>query len=72
MSGTSKARQRRYRERQKSGRRVLMLEIDEVETAAMLEELHFLNPLDADDDEALQLALCKMIQLLCRALAGDV
>lgn len=71
MSATSKARQRRYRERQKSGRRVLMVEIDEVETTTMLEELHFLHPLDADDDEALERALGNMIRVLSRGLAGD-
>ncbi|MBY5530535.1 hypothetical protein [Rhizobium leguminosarum] len=59
-------RQRRYRDRRKAGRRVLQIEIDEVELAAALERLHFLSPLDADDDEALQGGLNRMIQVLCR------
>ncbi len=66
MSATSRERQRRYRERRKAGRRVLQIEIDEVELAAALERLHFVSPLDADDDEALQSGLSRMIQVLCR------
>ncbi len=68
---SSRERQRRYRERQKAGRRVIMIEIDEVETAAALERLHLLNPLYADDDEAVQQALNEMVRVFCRALFGD-
>ncbi|MGO6907400.1 hypothetical protein ACC684_24780 [Rhizobium ruizarguesonis] len=64
-------RQRRYRDRRKAGRRVLQIEIDEVELAAALQRLHFLGPLDADDDETLRRGLNRMIQVLCRGLAGD-
>lgn len=71
MGASSKERQRRYRERQKAGRRVLMLEIDEVEIAAVLEKLRFLNPLSADDDEAVQRALHDLLGVLCRAMADD-
>ncbi|MBB4524638.1 UNVERIFIED_ORG: hypothetical protein M2435_004634 [Rhizobium sophorae] len=60
------ARQRRYRTRRRTGRRVIPIEVDEVELAAALERLHFLSPLDADDDEALQGGLSRMIQVLCR------
>ncbi|OWO94518.1 hypothetical protein B5E41_12190 [Rhizobium esperanzae] len=71
MSATSTARQRRYRSRQKAGRRVIMLEVDEVELAAVLEKLRFLNPLNADDDEAVQRALQNLLGVLCRAMADD-
>ncbi|WP_143540767.1 hypothetical protein [Rhizobium sp. L43] len=64
-------RQRRYRDRRKAGRRVLQIEIDEVELAAALERLHFLNPLEADDDEAVLKAFRAMVVVLCRGLAGD-
>jgi hypothetical protein len=59
-------RQRRHRHRRKAGRRVLQIEIDEVELAAALERLHFLSPRDADDDEALRRGLNRIIQVLCR------
>ncbi|MEY9581514.1 hypothetical protein [Sinorhizobium fredii] len=72
MSATSRERQRRYRLRRKSGRRIIMLEVDEVELAVMLESLNFLDPLKADDDEAVERGLNDMIQVLCRGLAGDV
>lgn len=71
MSASSKARQRRYRERQKSGRRVLQIEVDEVELAAALERLNLLDPLKADDGEAVQKAFDEMVRVLCRALADD-
>ncbi|TAX50383.1 hypothetical protein ELH99_09540 [Rhizobium leguminosarum] len=64
-------RQRRYRARRKAGRRVLQIEIDEVELAAALERLRFLNPLEADDDEAVLQAFQKMVRVLCRGLADD-
>lgn len=60
-------RQRRYRERRKGGRRVIMLEVDEVEVFAALERLHFLSPQDSDDDQAVRRALNKMIRVFCRA-----
>lgn len=71
MSAASRERQRRYRRRQKAGRRVIMLEIDEVEVAAMLEKLRFLDPLSADDDEAVLQAFHKMVRVLCQGLGGD-
>ncbi|MBX4991409.1 hypothetical protein ABID08_003270 [Rhizobium binae] len=71
MSATSRERQRRYRDRRKAGRRVLQIEIDEVELTAALERLKILSPLDADDDETLRRGLNKMIQVLCRGLADD-
>lgn len=64
-------RQRRYRDRRKAGRRVLQIEIDEVELAAALEMLRFLDPQKADDDEAVERGLSEMIQVLCRVLAND-
>ncbi|MBB2670688.1 UNVERIFIED_ORG: hypothetical protein GGE44_000229 [Rhizobium esperanzae] len=62
-------RQRRYRARRKAGRRVFQIEVDEVELAIMLEALNFLDPLDADDDEAVERGLNDMVQVLCRGLA---
>lgn len=58
-------RQRRYRDRRKAGRRVLQIEIDEVELAAALERLKILSPLDADDDETLRRGLNRIIEVLC-------
>ncbi|MEB3047047.1 hypothetical protein [Rhizobium mulingense] len=71
MSATSRERQRRYRDRRKAGRRVLQIEIDEVELAVALERLHLLDPLKADDGEAVQKAFDEMIRVHCRALADD-
>ncbi len=65
-ASSSKERQRRYRERQKAGRRILRLEINVVEVAAVLERLGFLNPLNADDDEAVRRALDTLIRALPR------
>ncbi|MGO6880692.1 hypothetical protein ACCS44_17630 [Rhizobium ruizarguesonis] len=64
-------RQRRYRARRKAGRRVITLEVDEIELSAVLEGLHFLSPLKADDNEAVQRGLNDMIQVLCRGLADN-
>ncbi|MGO6778672.1 hypothetical protein [Rhizobium ruizarguesonis] len=64
-------RQRRYRDRRKAGRRVLRIEVDEVELAVVLERLHFIDPQQADDDEAVGRGLSEMIQVLCRGLADD-
>lgn len=64
-------RQRRYRARRKAGRRVVMLEFDAVELAVVLESLHFLNPMEEDNDAAVQRALSNMIRVLSRGLAGD-
>ncbi|MBB2674520.1 UNVERIFIED_ORG: hypothetical protein GGE44_004098 [Rhizobium esperanzae] len=72
MSASSRDRQRRYRRRRQAGRRVIMLEVDEVELAVMLEQLRFLDPQEADDGQAVERGLNKMIQVLCRGLAGDV
>lgn len=58
-------RQRRYRERRKAGRRMIMIEVDEVEVIAAAERRRLLSPLDADDDEALRRALNRMIRVLC-------
>ncbi|MBY5443760.1 hypothetical protein HFO93_09745 [Rhizobium leguminosarum] len=71
MSASSRDRQRRYRRRRQAGRRVIMVEVDEVELAAVLEKLRFLNPLSADDDEAVQRALQNLLGILCRAMADD-
>ncbi|AUX76291.1 hypothetical protein NXT3_CH01719 [Sinorhizobium fredii] len=68
---SSRERQRRYRERRKAGRRMIQVEVNEVELAAALERLHFLDPLKADDDEAVQQAFDEMVRVLCRALADD-
>ncbi|WFU88743.1 hypothetical protein QA644_06680 [Rhizobium sp. CC1099] len=70
-ANSSSERQRRYRERRKVGRRVVRVEVDEVELAAALESLNFRSPVNADDDEAVQRALNDMIQVLCRGLADD-
>ncbi|MGR9204115.1 hypothetical protein ACU8OG_09260 [Rhizobium leguminosarum] len=64
-------RQRRYRERRKAGRRVLQIEIDEVELTAALERMKILSPLDADDDGAVLQAFHKMVRVLCQGLADD-
>ena len=71
MSTTSRDRQRRYRERLKAGLRVFAIEVDGVELAIALECLEFLDPQDADDDEAVERALNDMIQAICRGLASD-
>ncbi|WP_172643462.1 hypothetical protein [Rhizobium gallicum] len=71
MGASSRERQRRYRDRRRAGRRVLRIEIDEVELAVVLERLHFLDPQKADDDEAVERGLSDMIQVLCRGLADD-
>lgn len=59
-------RQRRYRERRRAGRRMIMIEVDEIEFAAAAERLNMLSPLDADDDEALRRALNRIIRDFCR------
>ncbi|PDS31323.1 hypothetical protein [Rhizobium phaseoli] len=64
-------RQRRYRARRKAGRRVVVLEFDAVELAVVLESLHFLNPMEEDNDAAIQRALGNMIRVLSRGLTGD-
>lgn len=71
MSAISKERQRRYRERRKAGRRIVRVEVDVVALSAALEGLHFLNPLKADDDEAVERGLNEMLQVLCQGLDGD-
>jgi hypothetical protein len=70
-TNSSRARQRRYRQRRRAGRRIIQIEVNEVELAVAAERLHLLNPLDADNDEALQRALNKMVEVLCRGLAND-
>ncbi|MBX5221428.1 hypothetical protein HJC04_14035 [Rhizobium sp. NLR8a] len=71
MGASSKERQRRYRARRKAGRRVVVLEVDAVELAVVLESLHFLNPMEEDNDAAVQRALVNMIRALSRGLTGD-
>jgi ubiquinone biosynthesis protein UbiJ len=61
-------RQRRYRARRKAGRRVITLEVDEVELAIVLESLNFLNPMEEATDAAVQRALSNMIRVLSRGL----
>lgn len=68
---SSKERQRRYRERRKSGLRVVRLVVDDVALSVVLEALNFLDPQDADDDEAVERGLNDMVQVLCQGLAGD-
>lgn len=64
-------RQRRYRERRKAGCRVVRLVVDDVALSVVLEALNFLDPQDADDDEAVERGLNDMVQVLCQGLAGD-
>lgn len=71
VATSSTARQRRYRARRRAGRRVIMLEIDDVEVTAVLESLNFLNPEKSDDEKAIEGALHDMLAVLCRALVGD-
>ncbi|MGR9156042.1 hypothetical protein [Rhizobium leguminosarum] len=71
MGASSKERQRRYRERRKAGRRVVRLVVDDVALSVVLEALNFLDPQDADDDEAVERGLNDMVQAICRGLAGD-
>lgn len=65
-ASSSKERQRRYRARRKAGLRMFTIEISEVELAAALESSGLLNPLNADDDEAVQRALNTLIRALPR------
>ncbi|MGO6787611.1 hypothetical protein ACCS70_29520 [Rhizobium ruizarguesonis] len=71
MGASSKERQRRYRERRKAGRRVVRLVVDDVALSVVLEALNFLDPQDADDDEAVERGLNDMVQVLCQGLVGD-
>ncbi|TBB88090.1 hypothetical protein [Rhizobium ruizarguesonis] len=71
VGASSKERQRRYRERRKSGLRVVRLVVDDVALSVVLEALNFLDPQDADDDEAVERGLNDMVQVLCQGLAGD-
>ncbi|MGO6843936.1 hypothetical protein ELH67_10915 [Rhizobium ruizarguesonis] len=71
MSATSRERQRRYRDRRKAGLRIVRLVVDDVALSVVLEALHFLDPQDADDDQALERGLNDMIRVLCQALADD-
>jgi hypothetical protein len=50
-------RQRRYRERQREGRRVVMVEIDEAALSDVLVETGHLSPVMADDPEHLRRAI---------------
>ncbi|MDX0531508.1 hypothetical protein GOC94_30905 [Sinorhizobium medicae] len=65
-ASSSRERQRRYREGRKAGRRVIMIEIDEVALCVVLEGLNFLDPQDGDDAEAIGWGLTEMVQVLCR------
>ncbi|AIC25712.1 hypothetical protein IE4771_CH00551 [Rhizobium etli bv. mimosae str. IE4771] len=69
---SSKERTRLYRARKRAGRRVIRIEVDEVELAVLLEQLRFLDPREADDDQAVEQGLNQMIQVLCRGLASDM
>ncbi|TBZ34587.1 hypothetical protein E0H36_09075 [Rhizobium leguminosarum bv. viciae] len=68
---SSKERTRLYRARKRAGRRVVVLEFDAVELAVVLESLQFLNPMEEDNDAAVQRALGNMIRALSRGLTGD-
>ncbi|MBB4390072.1 hypothetical protein GGE61_006438 [Rhizobium leguminosarum] len=71
MGAPSKERQRRYRERRKSGLRVVRLVVDDVALSVVLEALHFLDPQDVDDEQAVERGLNDMVQVLCQGLASD-
>ncbi|MBY5488685.1 hypothetical protein ELH49_20745 [Rhizobium ruizarguesonis] len=71
MGASSKERQRRYRQRRKSGLRVVRLVVDDVALSVVLEALNFLDPQDADDDQAVERGLNDMVQVLCQGLADD-
>ncbi|MGO8218876.1 hypothetical protein ACC746_31295 [Rhizobium ruizarguesonis] len=68
---SSKVRQRRYRKRRKSGLRVVRLEVDDVALSVVLEALNFLDPQEADDEQAVERGLNDMVRALCQGLAGD-
>ncbi|WP_028731637.1 hypothetical protein [Rhizobium leguminosarum] len=68
---SSRDRTRLYRARKRAGRRLVVLEFDAVELAVVLESLHFLNPMEEDNDAAVQRALGNMIRVLSRGLTGD-
>jgi hypothetical protein len=68
---SSKVRQRRYRKRRKSGLRVVRLEVDDVALSVVLEALNFLDPQEADDEQAVERGLNDMVQVLCQGLVGD-
>ncbi|MGN7802947.1 hypothetical protein ACTJKE_09450 [Ensifer sp. 22521] len=70
MSASSKERQRRYRQRRKSGLRVVRLVVDEVALSVVLEGLNFVDPQDGDE-KALERGLNEMIHVLCGGLDSD-
>jgi hypothetical protein len=60
------ASQRRYRRREREGRRVLAIEVNETDWVLKLIEVGLLCARDADDRNAVRTALERQIALLCR------
>ena len=60
-------RQRNYRKRQTAGKIVLRIVIDEIEMAEILSKRGFLDTDDADDRQAVEAAIQRMIDALVAA-----
>lgn len=58
---TARDRQRRYRDRRRAGRRVLRIEVDDVDLAERLIASGFLARVDADDPAALARATARLL-----------
>lgn len=58
-------RMRRHRKRQRAGRRVLLVEIDEVAIEHVLISHGYLDPLRADSAKSVERALAALIDRLC-------
>jgi hypothetical protein len=65
MSAGNVLRYREYRQRRKAGRIVITLEIDEVRSAQALVEANCLDPLLADDRDAIEQAAQKFWNIVC-------
>jgi hypothetical protein len=63
MANSSAIRQRRYRDRQRGGRVVLTVEVDEVALSEALLAAGFISPEHADDRQALETALEYVVHL---------
>jgi hypothetical protein len=66
-------RMRRHRERQRAGRRVLRVEVDEAAIEDALVNHGYLDPLRADSSKSVERALAALIDRLCTVTrnAGD-
>ncbi len=63
----SASRMRRLRARRAAGRRIVRAEVDELALEATLIELGHLDPLRADDVQAIERALSALLAKICAA-----